>query len=61
MHPAHGVILYTDTLEGVSAGHLGGGFFDGWPDPPRRRRTCGCSRAATRLSWRSTVPASWVS
>lgn len=28
------MIEYLDTLDGVTAGHLRGGFFEGWPDPP---------------------------
>jgi ribosomal protein S18 acetylase RimI-like enzyme len=27
-------ITYTDTLDGVTADDLAGGFFDGWPNPP---------------------------
>jgi ribosomal protein S18 acetylase RimI-like enzyme len=28
------MIRYTDSLEGIDAGQLGGGFFVGWPNPP---------------------------
>lgn len=28
------MVRYTDTLEGISAARLSGGFFEGWPDPP---------------------------
>ncbi len=34
MYLARQVIRYTDTLEGISAAQLSGGFFEGWPDPP---------------------------
>jgi ribosomal protein S18 acetylase RimI-like enzyme len=27
-------ILYTDSLDGLTADHLRGGFFAGWPNPP---------------------------
>jgi ribosomal protein S18 acetylase RimI-like enzyme len=28
------MIIYTDSLEGITADQLHGGFFDGWPNPP---------------------------
>ena len=28
------MILYTDSLDSIDAGRLGGGFFVGWPNPP---------------------------
>ena len=28
------MISYTDSLDGISADHLRGGFFAGWPNPP---------------------------
>lgn len=28
------MITYPTTLNGVTAGHLCGGFFEGWPNPP---------------------------
>ncbi|MBA2443526.1 MAG: GNAT family N-acetyltransferase [Rubrobacter sp.] len=28
------MVLYSHTLEGISAAQLSGGFFEGWPDPP---------------------------
>ncbi len=28
------MIRYTDSLDGIDSGQLGGGFFVGWPNPP---------------------------
>lgn len=28
------MITYSDSLEGITPGHLRGGFFDGWQNPP---------------------------
>jgi ribosomal protein S18 acetylase RimI-like enzyme len=28
------MIVYTDSLEGITPAHLAGGFFAGWPNPP---------------------------
>lgn len=27
-------IIYTTSLDGISAGRMNGGFFEGWPNPP---------------------------
>src|SRR5262245_63228033 len=31
------MIIYTDSLAGVTSEHLQGGFFVGWPNPPSPR------------------------
>jgi GNAT superfamily N-acetyltransferase len=35
------VVAYRGDLDGVTADRLGGGFFEGWPDPPTPERHLG--------------------
>ncbi|MCW2923983.1 MAG: acetyltransferase [Thermoleophilia bacterium] len=42
-------IEYTDRLDGVSAEHLAGGFFEGWPDPPTPDRHLDLLRGSHRV------------